>query len=158
MWIKCHKFNCEYILIINRYLVIYKSVEFVGAVNCSNEFYTFVFYQIYGTKPIIYRVPTSFIWDGGIVRDLNKASNFSHRHDDVIKWKHFSPYWPCVKGIHRIPLTKASDAELLMIYLIYAWTNVWANTRDAGDLRRHHAHYDVTVMDQSSVGKLGPLY
>ena len=22
-------------------------------------------------------------------------------HDDVIKWKHFSPYWPFVRGIHR---------------------------------------------------------
>ena len=30
--------------------------------------------------------------------------------------------------------------------LIFAWTNRWANTRDAGDLRRKGAHYDVTVM------------
>ena len=29
---------------------------------------------------------------------------------------------------------------------IYAWTNGWINTRDAGDLSRHHTHYDVTVM------------
>ena len=29
---------------------------------------------------------------------------------------------------------------------IYAWTNGWINTRDAGDVRRHHTHYDVTVM------------
>ena len=37
------------------------------------------------------------------------------RHDDVIKWKHFSRYWPVVRGIHRSPVhspTKASDAEL----------------------------------------------
>ena len=27
---------------------------------------------------------------------------------------------------------------------IYAWTNGWINTRDAGDLRCHRAHYDVT--------------
>ena len=36
-------------------------------------------------------------------------------HDDVIKWNHFSRYWPFVRGIHRsrrIPHTKASDAEL----------------------------------------------
>ena len=39
---------------------------------------------------------------------------------------------------HRwIPLTKASDAEL--------WYG-WVKNRDAGDLRRHRAHYDVTVM------------
>ena len=26
------------------------------------------------------------------------------------------------------------------------WTNRWANNRDAGDLRRHRAHYDVNAM------------
>ena len=42
-------------------------------------------------------------------------------HDDVIKWKHFSRYWPFVRGIHRsrwIPRTKASDAEL--------WCFLWS--------------------------------
>ena len=34
----------------------------------------------------------------------------------------------------------------LMLSLIYAWTNGWVNTRDAGNLRRHRAHYDVTAM------------
>ena len=36
----------------------------------------------------------------------------------------------------------------LIFSLICAWANAWANNRDAGDLRRHHAHYDVTVMCQ----------
>ena len=40
--------------------------------------------------------------------------------------------------------TKASDAELW--FFIYAWTNGWEINRDAGDLGRHRAHYDVTVM------------
>ena len=34
----------------------------------------------------------------------------------------------------------------LICPLIYAWTNNWANNREAGDLRRHRAHYDVTIM------------
>ena len=34
----------------------------------------------------------------------------------------------------------------LMFSLIYAWTKGWVNNQDAGDLRRHRAHYDVTVM------------
>ena len=34
----------------------------------------------------------------------------------------------------------------LIFSLICAWTNDWVNNRDAGDLRRHHAHYDVSVM------------
>ena len=28
----------------------------------------------------------------------------------------------------------------------FAWTNRWAHNQDAGDLRRHRAHYDSTVM------------
>ena len=32
------------------------------------------------------------------------------------------------------------------VYFICAWTSAWANNRDAGDLRRHRAHFDVTVM------------
>ena len=31
-------------------------------------------------------------------------------------------------------------------FFICAWTNDWVNNREAGDLRRHCAHYDVTVM------------
>ena len=42
-------------------------------------------------------------------------------HDDVIKWKYFPRNWPFVQGIHR------------------------SNNREAGDLRRHRAHYDVIV-------------
>ena len=34
----------------------------------------------------------------------------------------------------------------LMFPLICAWINDWVNNREAGDLRRHHTHYDVTVM------------
>ena len=37
----------------------------------------------------------------------------------------------------------------LMFYLICACTNGWVNNLDAGDLRRHRAHYDVTVMRQN---------
>ena len=32
-----------------------------------------------------------------------------------------------------------------MFSLICAWTNGWVNTRDAVDLRRHRAYYDVTT-------------
>ena len=56
------------------------------------------------------------------------------------------PLWWESTGHRWIPLTKASDAELLMLFLIWAWTNVWENNRDAGDLRRHLTHYGVTVM------------
>ena len=34
----------------------------------------------------------------------------------------------------------------LMFSLICVWINGWVNNREAGDLRRYRAHYDVTVM------------
>ena len=70
-------------------------------------------------------------------------------HDDVIKWKHFPRNWPFVRWIHRSPMNvphKGQWRGALMFSSICAWTNGWANNRDAGDLRRHCAHYDVTVM------------
>ena len=61
----------------------------------------------------------------------------------------FPRHWPFVKGIHWTPLDSPHKIQwcgALMYYLVYAWTNGWAKNRDAGDLRRHHTHYDVTKM------------
>ena len=70
-------------------------------------------------------------------------------HDDVIKWKHFPRNWPFVRGIRRSPVNfphKGQWCVALMVSLICAWIKGWVSNRDAGDLRRHRAHYDVTVM------------
>ena len=50
-----------------------------------------------------------------------------------------------------IPLTKASDGAL-MFSLNCAWTKRSANNRYAGDVIRHRAHYDITVMCLSMNG------
>ena len=39
----------------------------------------------------------------------------------------------------------------LTFSLIYDWINGWVNNREAGDLRRHRAHYDVIVMPMPSI-------
>ena len=70
-------------------------------------------------------------------------------HDDVIKWKHFPRYWPFVRGIHRSPVNfphKGQWCGALIFFVIWAWMNIWVNNREAGDLRRHPVHCDVTVM------------
>ena len=70
-------------------------------------------------------------------------------YDDVIKWKHFPRYWPFVRGIHRSPVNSPHKGQwrgALMICMICAWINGWVNTHEAGDLRRHCAHYDVFVV------------
>ena len=71
------------------------------------------------------------------------------KHDDVIKWKHFQRYWPLVRGIHRSPVNSPHIGQwrgALMFSLICTWINGWVNNGEAGDLRRHRAHYDITVM------------
>ena len=65
-------------------------------------------------------------------------------HGYVIKWKHFRRYWPCMWPVNSPH--KGRWRESLMFSLICAWTEDWVNKRDAGDLKRHCAHYDVTVM------------
>ena len=70
-------------------------------------------------------------------------------YDDVIKWRHFPRYWSFVRGIHRLPVNSPHRGQwrgALMFSLISTWTNGWVNNSEAGDLRRHRAHCDVTVM------------
>ena len=72
-----------------------------------------------------------------------------HNHDDIIKWKHFPRYWSFVRGIHRSPVNSPHKGQwrgALMLSLICAWKQGWVNNREAGDLRHHRAHYDVTVL------------
>ena len=74
-------------------------------------------------------------------------------HDDVIKWKHFPRNWPFVWGIHRWPVNSPHKGQwrgALIFSLICAWINGWVNSREAGDLRRHRAHYHVIVMFSAS--------
>ena len=69
-------------------------------------------------------------------------------HDDVIKWKHFLCYWPFVRGIHQSlvnSLQKGQCYGALKFSLICTRINGWVNG-EAGDLRCHRAHYEVTVM------------
>ena len=70
-------------------------------------------------------------------------------HDDVIKSKHFPRYWPFVRGIHRSPVNSPHKGQwrgALMFSLNCVWINGWVNNREAGDLRRNRAHYEITVM------------
>ena len=64
----------------------------------------------------------------------------------------FSAYWPFVQGIHRSPVNSPHKGQwrgALMFSLICTWINGWVNNREAGDLGRHCAHYDITVMGHS---------
>ena len=77
------------------------------------------------------------------------TTNCGEKHDDVIKWKHYPRYWPSVRGIHWSPVNSPHKGQwrgALMFSLICAWINAWVNNREAGDLKRSPANYDVIVM------------
>ena len=46
---------------------------------------------------------------------------------------------PCEFPAQR-PVTRSFD-----VFFDLVWIDDWVNTRDAGDLRRYRAHYDVTL-------------
>ena len=66
-------------------------------------------------------------------------------HDDVINRKYFSYYWPFVGGIHRSPVNSHHKGKWHGA-MMFSFICVWINNREAGDLRRYRAHYDVIVM------------
>ena len=69
-----------------------------------------------------------------------------------MKWKHFPRYLPFVRGILRSPVNSPHKGQwrgALIFSLICVWINSWVNNREAGDLRRYRAHYDVIVICMS---------
>ena len=112
----------------HRYIIL---PEEVNRLSYEIEIYIYIYIYIYITWYHIYINSTL----GSYFVNSWKSSP---AHDDVINWKHFPCYWPLVRGIHR-----------LMFSLICAWINGWVSNRDAGDLRRNRAHYDVIVMTYS---------
>ena len=65
--------------------------------------------------------------------------------DNVIKWKHFPRYWLFVRGILQSPEQRPVTRSF-GIFFDQRLSKQLSNNRDAGDLRRHRAHHDVTVM------------
>ena len=72
-------------------------------------------------------------------------------------WRHqietFSALLAICGGIHRSPVNaphKGQCRGALVFSLICVWLNCWVNNREAGDLRRYRAHYDVTIIFKES--------
>ena len=61
--------------------------------------------------------------------------------------------WPFVQGIHLFPVNSPHKGQwrgALVFSLICVSLNGWENNREAGDLRRYRAYYDVIVMTGSA--------
>ena len=53
-------------------------------------------------------------------------------------------------AICAVPVNSSHKGQwrgALMLPFICAWINGWVNNREAGDVRRNQAHYDVNVME-----------
>ena len=66
-----------------------------------------------------------------------------------IVWISGDQKWPCCLYHFFVINTVEFPSQRPVVFsLICAWINGWANDREAGDLRRHRAHYDVIVMNE----------
>ena len=88
-------------------------------------------------------------------RQWYKCSNIGDvnlGHTRLYQMKAYPRYWLFAgESTGHSPHKVQQGGGGLMFSLICAWTNTWANDRDAGDLRRYRAHYDVTVMIRINV-------
>ena len=92
------------------------------------------------TRSKLFAVPTVETGAAGV-----KLKRLIKWHDDVIKWNHFPRYWPFVWGIYRSPVNSPHKAEL-WVFFYQRLNKRLSKNRDAGNLRRHRALYDVIVM------------
>ena len=62
---------------------------------------------------------------------------------------YFPRYWPFVRGIHRWPVNSPRKGPVTRSFDVFFDLRIekrLVNNREAGDLRRNRAHYDVIVM------------
>ena len=79
------------------------------------------------------------------MRSRCNTVNFLQNHYDVIKWKHFRVTGHLCGEFTR-HRWKGRWRGASKFSFICAWINGWVNNSEAGDLRRHRTHYDVTVI------------
>ena len=70
---------------------------------------------------------------------------------DISWWRHQMEAFSALLALYarHSPVNSPHKSQWrgdLMFFLIWVWINGSVNSREAGDLRRHRAHYDVIVM------------
>ena len=88
--------------------------------------------------------------------------NVLSSENNIIKyawWRHqmetFSALLALCAGNSPVPVNSPYKGQwrgALMFSLICVWINDWVNNREAGDLTRYRAHYDVMVMNTKMPG------
>ena len=132
-----HTFPCDEIYAVGVYcFVIYSTILNWPPICCSGYKLSFngpthLFCNVYHNKVIQRLVHRGqFLQLFLISKTLTTSSNGNI-------FRITGPLWGESTGDQWIPLTNSSDAGLWCFPFMCAWTNGWANSRYAGDLRRH---------------------
>ena len=83
-------------------------------------------------------------------RPVSNADLGISKTPSAAHWCVQRPKYSAMSRMSRSPVNSPHKGQwrgALMFSLICVWINDWVNNRKAGDLRRYHAHYDVTVMN-----------
>ena len=125
LWRHCNE-PVEYIALLGSVL------DHQQAQYCPESYFLFLVYLPFSDSisPLVDRIKSFMMtsWNGNIFRVTG---------------------YLCGRGIHRSPVNSPHKGQwrgALIFSLICAWINGWVNNGEAGDLRRHRAHYDVIVM------------
>ena len=126
--------------------------------RCSNSYMNGLGVLQFRTKPSI--CPTSHsIWENGHwdLTRFDGMQSLTHLFPVITYfdtwWRHqmetFSALLAICAGNSPVPGEFRSQRPVtraLIFPLICVWINGWVNNREAGDLRRYRAHYDVRIM------------
>ena len=85
------------------------------------------------------------------IQDRENCKTTLQRNADVISGNMFRVTDP-LRGEftgHRWFPSQRPVTRTFGVFFDLRWTSGWVNNRDTGDLRRHRAHHDVTVMARS---------
>ena len=131
----------------------YVSVELTSNLACVLIEWVFRNYLIFGSVAK-YLAP----WWAKFFRWVEYIKQSSYRQADICHchrswWRHqmetFSALLAICVGNSPVPLKSPHNGQwrgASMFSSICGWINRWVNNREAGDLRRYRAHYDVVVM------------
>ena len=125
-----------------------------------------VFVVLISLAPWIIFSPLSGLLHAGIANVISNAiAMYTRHHNKALKcttdimymvkawWRHQMEAFAALLAIFAIPVNSPHKDQwrgALLRSLICVWINGCVNNREAGDLRRYRAQYDVTVMISQS--------
>ena len=94
--------------------------------------------------------PLPIVRNWSCAHSMRKIAQLKDFYHMMTSWNgKFTVLLAFVRGIYRSPVNspyKGQWCGALMCSLIGVWIYGWVNNREAGDLKRYRAHYDVMVM------------